>query len=222
VSLYPAEHRAVRERHATARALAWHWSAFAGRLGGGAEAPLRAGATTAGELLAALEGRGALPAGYPAAQGVGGWLAALRTAARDLVLERNQALRLALLDVQHVTTLLGYLAALAEGRGDVEQAGFHREWEARLRTHERAVAEAVLALATSPEEAVAPADLANAINPPDATLDLQNQFDARGLLTIGFGRLALFVLSPLWTVRLGAALAGPLPRPRATRATAAM
>jgi hypothetical protein len=157
VSLYPAEHRAVRELHATARALASHWSALAGRLGGDAAGPLRDGAAAARSLLGELDAQVGLPAGYPAAQGVGGWLAAVRGTARDLVLERNQALRLALLDLQHVTTLLGYLGALAEAR-DGELAAFFREWEARLRVHERAVADAVLALAAAPEDAVAPAD----------------------------------------------------------------
>jgi hypothetical protein len=40
-------------------------------------------------------------------------------------------------------------------------------------------------------------DLANAINPPNATLDLPNQVDPRGLLTFGFGGLALFAYAPL-------------------------
>jgi hypothetical protein len=57
-----------------------------------------------------------------------------------------------------VITLLGYLAALAEARGDSSLAGFFGGWETRLRPHERAVADAVLALAATPEEAIAPAD----------------------------------------------------------------
>ena len=74
VSLHPAEHRAVRELHATARALASHWSALAGRLGGDAETPLRAGAATAArELLAALSAvrscRPATPRPRPSAAG---------------------------------------------------------------------------------------------------------------------------------------------------------
>jgi hypothetical protein len=158
VSLHPAEHRAVRELHATARALASHWSALAGRLGGDAEEPLLSGAATARALLAALGARDDVPAGYPAAQGVGGWLAAFRGTARDLVLERNQALRLALLDLQHVNLLLAYLAGLADARGDEELAAFHREWEARMGEAERAVEDAVLALAANPDAAVLPAD----------------------------------------------------------------
>jgi hypothetical protein len=158
VSLYPAEHRAVRELHAMTRALASHWSALARRLGGDAGAPLRAGAQAARDLLVALEALEGLPAGYPAAQGVGGWLAALRGTARDLVLERNQALRFALRDGQHLTMLLAYLAVLADRRGDRDLAAFHREWETVMQGHSRAVADAVLALAGSPEEAIAPAD----------------------------------------------------------------
>jgi hypothetical protein len=158
VSLNPAEHRAVRELHAVARALAWHWSALAGRLGGAAAKPLRDGAAAARSLLTDLEGQPDLPAGYPAAQGVGGWLAAFRGGARDLVLERNQALRFALDDLRHVETLLAYLAALAEAREDTSLAGFFKGWETRLRDHEEAVADAVLALAAAPEEAIAPAD----------------------------------------------------------------
>ena len=158
MSVHPAEHRAVRELHATARALASHWTSLARRLGEPAAAPLREGASTSRALLAALGARPDLPAGYPAAQGVGGWLAAFRATARDVVLERNQALRLAAGDVAHVVTLLGYLAALAEVRGDSELAAFHREWQEQMGWVEESVREAVLALAADPDSAVLPAD----------------------------------------------------------------
>jgi hypothetical protein len=158
VSVHPAEHRAVRELHATARALASHWSALASRLGEPAASPLRDGASSARALLEALSYRSDLPAGYPAAQGVGGGLAALRGSARDVVLERNQALRLALGDLQHLITLLAYLAALADVRGDSALATFHREWQEQLGRVEAAVLDAVLALAADPDSAVLPAD----------------------------------------------------------------
>lgn len=158
MSLHPAEHRAVRELHATARALASHWPSLARRLGEPAAGPLRDGASTSRALLEALSSRSSLPAGYPAAQGVGGWLAALRTSARDVVLERNQALRLALGDVAHVVTLLGYLAALADARGDSELAAFHREWQEQMGWAEESLREAVLALAADADSAVLPAD----------------------------------------------------------------
>lgn len=158
MSLHPAEHRAVRELHATARALASHWTSLARRLGGEFAGPLREGAGMARELLADLGRRGDLPAGYPAAQGLGGGLAAFRGTARDVVLERNQALRFALTDAEHVVTLLRYLAALADARGDSEMAAFHRSWETRLDAIERSLSDAVLALAADPDSAVAPAD----------------------------------------------------------------
>jgi hypothetical protein len=158
VSLHPAEHRAVRELHATARALASHWRSLAGRLGEPGAAALLSGVAASRDLLSALGARDDLPAGYPAAQGVGGWLAALRGNARDVVLERNQALRLALGDAGHVVTLLGYLAALADARGDAELAAFHRGWQERMGKVEEAVSDAALALAADPDSAVLPAD----------------------------------------------------------------
>jgi hypothetical protein len=158
VSLHPAEHRAVRELHATAQALASHWGALAARLGEPAAEPLLRGSNTARALLEALSYRSDLPAGYPAAQGVGGGLAALRGSARDVVLERNQALRLAVGDVAHVVTLLGYLAALADARGDAELAAFHREWQEQMGRVEQGVSEAVLGMAADPDSAVQPAD----------------------------------------------------------------
>jgi hypothetical protein len=158
VSLHPAEHRAVRELHATARALASHWSALASRLGEPAASPLRDGAATSRALLEALSYRSDLPAGYPAAQGVGGGLAALRGSARDVLLERNQALRLAVGDAGHVVTLLAYLAALADARADAELAAFFGGWREQMGEAEAAVSDAVLALGSDPDSAVLPAD----------------------------------------------------------------
>ena len=43
------------------------------------------------------------------------------------MLERNQALRFAVLDAEHVTTLLLYLAALADGREEHHRRAFYRE-----------------------------------------------------------------------------------------------
>jgi hypothetical protein len=158
VSLHPAEHRAVRELHAFARALVSHWTSLARRLGESGAQPLRRGASTSRALLEALGLRPDLPAGYPAAQGVGGGLAAFRGTARDVVLERNQALRLAVGDVRHVVMLLGYLAGLADARGDTELAAFWREWQEQMGLVEEAVSDAVMALAADPDSAVLPAD----------------------------------------------------------------
>jgi hypothetical protein len=160
LSLYPAEHRALRELHATGRQLASHWGRLATRLGGAPAEPLRDGAVTARGLVGELAketGRRGLH-GFPAAQGVGSRMAGVRNLAGDLLLERNQAMRLAVLDAEHVTTLLLYLAALAERRGDVALAAFHRRWAGEIGAARDAVRDAAIALADDPEGAVRPAE----------------------------------------------------------------
>jgi hypothetical protein len=157
--MHPAEHRALRELGAFAGQLARHWDALAGRLGGDEATLLRAGSADARELLAALEpliaARGL--AARPAAQ-VAGAFVTPRPLPSDLLLERNQALRFAVLDVQHCVTLLGYLARLAAVDGDRALEAFLGEWEPRLRRHEDAVRAAAVALGDHPGEAVEPAD----------------------------------------------------------------
>jgi hypothetical protein len=158
--LYRAEHRALRELHATGRQLASHWAKLADRLGEAPATSLRAGAVTARGLVSELAketGERGLH-GFPAAQGVGSRLAGLRNTAGDLVLERNQALRLAVLDAEHVATLLLYLAALAERRGDAGLAAFHHRWAAEISAARDAVRDAAIGLAGNPEDAVRPAD----------------------------------------------------------------
>jgi type VI protein secretion system component VasF len=158
--LYRAEHRARRELHAVARQLSGHWQRLAERIGGPPAAILRHGAGAARELLDELDARTAEHGlhGFPAAQGAGGRLAGVRNNAGDLLLERNQALRIAVLDVQHLTTLLGYLGRLATTRGDEQLAAFHLGWEARLREFEDDAREAAIALGCEPAAAVVPAD----------------------------------------------------------------
>ena len=158
--LYRAEHRALRELYASARQLADHWDKLAGRIAGQAEPVLRRGVADCEELLdelaARTEERGLH--GFPAADGVGARLAGLRNSAGDLLLERNQALRSAVLDVQHLTTLLAYLGRLAATRGDHELAGFHQHWEERLREVEADARSAAVDLGCDPPGAVIPAD----------------------------------------------------------------
>ena len=157
--LYPAEHRALRELYAMASQLASHWTRLGGRLGGAPGDALADGASAARELLRELADRTAAHGlhGFPAAQGVGGRLAGARNLAGDLLLERNQALRAALLDVAHVTTLLAYLSALADRRGDAMLAAWHRRWEVRLREAEEKVMATVVAMAADPGDAIEPA-----------------------------------------------------------------
>jgi hypothetical protein len=159
--LHPAENRGYRELYAFARQLAESWPKLADRLAGSsAERPLRDGADAAAALIADLEST--TPEyglyGKPAAQGVGSNLARTRRDVRDRFLERNQALRLSVSDVQHVVTLLGYLEQLARTRGDETLRGFCSGQRARLMPIERSVRAAAIELGSSPDEAIEPLD----------------------------------------------------------------
>jgi hypothetical protein len=157
--VHPAQHRALRELHAFARQLARHWASLGERLGGPEGELLRAGAADARALVDELSVATAsrdVP-GAPAAA-VAGRLVSPRFPAPDRLLERNQALRLAVLDVQHCVTLLGYLARLAAADGDDALRELCARWEGRLGEHERAVRDAAVALGDRPDDAVAPAD----------------------------------------------------------------
>jgi hypothetical protein len=158
--LHPAEHRALRELYASARQLCSHWGALARRLPGStAGDALERGADAAAELLSELSDVAAHYGlyGKPAAQGVGARLAGLRRVG-DRFLERNQALRLGLLDISHTTTLLPYLGSLAAARDDERLGEFCGRWERKLKRHERALRAAVLDLGTDPEAAIDPVD----------------------------------------------------------------
>jgi hypothetical protein len=155
--LLAAEHRALRELYVAAKTIERHWGRLA-RLPGQPEL-LRDGATAARELLGELETRTAEHDlfGTPAAQAVGLQIGGARGLS-DRLLERNQALRGALLELRHTTLLLHYLAALARSRGDDGLAAWHDAWEERLRAFEELGRDAVAALAADPESATQPAD----------------------------------------------------------------
>ena len=155
--LHPAENRGYRELYAYAREVADHWPKLAERLAGSsAERPLRDGATAAAELIAELERT--TPDyglwGKPAAQSLGSSLARTRRDVRDRFLERNQALRLSVSDIQHVVTLLGYLEQVARSRGDDTLRTFCSDQRARLMPVERSVRAAAIELGSSPDEAI--------------------------------------------------------------------
>lgn len=159
--LHPAQNRGLRELYAFARQMASHWERLAPRIGAGdAPAALDAGAAAARELLVEL---GELTPqyglyGFPAAQNVGARLAGLRNAVGDRTLERNQAMRMAVLDAQHVTTLLAYLAELGRSQGDRRMQEFCGRWEQRIRQPESACRRAAVALGDEPDGAIEPLD----------------------------------------------------------------
>ena len=159
--LRPAQNRALREAYASTRQLVEHWRTLAGRLGPGRPSDeLTAGAQAAEELLAELSER---MAGYglfggPAVASVGTTVAGTRNVVGDRALERNQAARMAVLDGQHLVTLLAYLAALAEAHADGVLAAWCTEWDARLTPLVDGVRRAAIATGADPERAIAPAD----------------------------------------------------------------
>jgi hypothetical protein len=155
--LHPAQNRGLRELVATTRQLGEHWSGLAERLGGSAAAGrLETGARRAHSLLEDLnpliEARGLYA--REAVHSVGKSLAGSRNQVGDRFLERNQALRIALLDVQHVVTLLGYQAEIAEQRGDAELARALRRHEKALLAVERAARKAAIELGKQPDRAI--------------------------------------------------------------------
>jgi hypothetical protein len=161
MDLHPAENRGYRELYVYARNLAASWPALAGRMAGlSAEKPLRDGAEAATALLAELERT--TPDyglyGKPAAEGLGDTLAKSRRGVRDRFLERNQALRFAVSDVQHVVTLLGYLEQIARTRADERLRTFCSEQRARLMPVERNVRAAAIELGSKPDVAIEPLD----------------------------------------------------------------
>src|SRR5215210_5864568 len=97
--LYRGEHRALRELYAAARQLCGHWDKLAERIGGRPSVVLRSGASTCESLLDELASRTEEHGlhGFPSAHATGGRLAGLRNNAGDLLLERNQAMRAAVL-----------------------------------------------------------------------------------------------------------------------------
>src|SRR4051794_18741108 len=172
--MHSAEHRALRELRVFGTQLERHWEHLAGRIGGAEAALLAAGAADARAMLAEVGAAAAAPAGGgwlagcgppPAARGVpprpaaafAGRLTSARPPAPDHLLERNQALRFALLDAWHCATLLRYAASLAATRGDDELRALLDRFAGRLDDRAAAVRDAVVALGARPDDAVAAA-----------------------------------------------------------------
>lgn len=178
--LHPAENRGYRELYLTGRQLVEHWGKLARKLAGtDAEAPLRQGAEAVRGLLLELEPLTAKHGlhGRFAAQGSGAGVGAARSAVVDRFLERNQALRFAVGELEHVIILLAYLAGVSERQGNKELAELCRSWEPRLGSSAREAKRVVLALAS---------DLDAAIEPLDASpLGRAAHTTARALGTVG-------------------------------------
>jgi hypothetical protein len=159
--IHPTENRGFRELHAISREVVIYWRQLADRLRQAdptAAAALEKGAATARELISELRPLTAARGvhGGARAHGAGQMLALGRSSLRDPFLERNQALRLALGDVEHLATLLAYLAARAGHRGDEELESFFSRWERKARRLASPVRKAAIAQAADPDGAIEP------------------------------------------------------------------
>jgi hypothetical protein len=156
-TLHPAQNRGLRELYATARNLAGHWGSLVQRFDDAeTRRALEDGAGRARALMTELPGlleEHNLFVGA-AARSAGASLSSLRGGITDRFLERNQALRTAVLDVQHVVTLLGYQALLAEERGTADIAEFCHRWEREMAAVERAARRAAVRVARDPDAAI--------------------------------------------------------------------
>ncbi len=149
----------------SAQELTRHWSGLVELLGDPDVAKaLNGGVSAADRLLrelAELTPRYGLY-GEHAARGLGARVGGVRSTVRDRFLERNQALRLALLEVQHVRTLVTYLTTVAEARSDDTLTAFGKSWQRRLTTVERQMRTAAVESGRNPDLAVAPLDASTA------------------------------------------------------------
>jgi hypothetical protein len=159
--MLPAESRGYRELFLTGRQSANRLARMAAAFEGtAARAPLDKAAESISKLLdelGPLTARHDLHGGVTAQKG-GTNLGIARGVVLDRFLERNQALRLAVEDVEHVTTLLGYLAAVSSARGDEALTEFCQAGERRLRRQVSAVRKAAVELGADPAQAVQPLD----------------------------------------------------------------
>jgi hypothetical protein len=157
--LHPAEHRGYRELYAISRHLVQRWARIGTLLEGvGAADSLQRGAADAQRLLDELKPRTETYGLYggPMAQGVGARLADLRTGVTDRGADTGLVVRLAVLDAEHLTTLLRQLAELARARQDQDLAGFGEEWAVRFEPHLDAVRQAAVELGRDPDRVAAP------------------------------------------------------------------
>jgi hypothetical protein len=158
-SLHPAEHRAYRELYAISRHLLHRWARLGTLL---EETPvgerLQRGAAAAQRLLDELKPRTEAHGLYggPMAQGLGARLADLRTGVTDRGADTGLVVRLAVLDAEHLTTLLRQLAELARARSDNDQAGFCEEWAVQWESELDAVRQAAVELGRDPDRTAAP------------------------------------------------------------------
>jgi hypothetical protein len=157
--LHPAEHRAYRELYASARHLAHRWARLGTLLEGSPIGEtLQRGAGEAQQLIEELKPRTEAHGLYggPMAQGLGAGLADLRTGVTDRGADTGLVVRFAVLDADHLTTLLRQLAELARARQDQDLASFCDAWAGQFESHLDAVRQAAVEMGRDPDRVAAP------------------------------------------------------------------
>lgn len=160
MSLHPAENRGYRELYLSAREAQTRLDRLAETLPEDTAKPVTKATAALRELVAELRPATAVHDlhGELAAEGGGARIGTVRAAILDRFLERNQALRFAVDDLEHVTTLLAYLAAVSARRSDEALQELCLGWERKLRRHVTAVRKAAVALGEDPDSAIEPLD----------------------------------------------------------------
>lgn len=160
MALHPAENRGYRELMLTAEEARTRLRRIGGHLDLESRAVADKASETIGEMLDALK-----PAlaehdlhGEIAARGTGARIGTVRAEILDRFLERNQALRFAIDDVEHVTTLLAYMAAVSGSRGKKNLPELCGTWERKLRRHVGLLRKAAIDLGSRPDDAIEPLD----------------------------------------------------------------
>ena len=158
--LHPAENRGYRELFLTAQEAQTRLTRLGDHLHGEQRGAVEKAHAALGELLEDLKpalARYDLHAEL-AARGGGARIGTVRAAILDRFLERNQALRFAVDDLEHVTTLLAYLAAVSGTRRAKKLIELCETWERKMRRHVSAVRKAAIELASDPDAAIEPLD----------------------------------------------------------------
>jgi hypothetical protein len=159
--LHPAEHRAYRELYVTCRQLTERWRRLATALDDtSAPVTLKKTSKQVDKLLEELEPRTAAFELHSrvAAQGLGARIGDARALVVDRTLDSGAALRFAVLDLEHIVTLLRQLARMAKVRGDEDLRHFCLGWAKTLRPLVRRVRDEAIQLGDDPDRAAAPLD----------------------------------------------------------------
>ncbi len=157
--MHSSAHRALRELIASGQLITHRWNRLADHLPDSAPI-LREGARQAEAMTDAMAALGATReiAVGGAAAGLGAGMGQVMARAGEPFLERNQALRTAVLDAHHATILLHYLERVARAEADDELSAACADWAHRLVEVEGRLRDAAIAEGDDPQRAVEPVD----------------------------------------------------------------